>query len=271
MLPTCVPGKRCRGPVPLNQESSTKGFKSLAVTLSAILVVSLVACDDQPTEPETQTAEFAKKSPVENNGAPSGPHYNLNIIGTSDKNPEMTGNNGHRIFVPLVGNAKIWLTESTDGFYFEVTDANGTDGSAGFMLPNPDPECTGTTWYSVYYRLLGTPGGSSTIETCYKDQGDIYCASDLDGGVVAVSETRGNGKPVFDNVSRDLLYVDICMNWDETTGECTQVKQTPLFGLDAYEYLWDYNNDGARVAQLRFYEVPTPSGFTSENLVCDET
>jgi len=175
----------------------------------------------------------------------------------------------HRIFVPLVGNTKIWLTESTDGFYFEVTDANGTDGDAGFMLPNPDPECTGTTWYSVYYRLLGTPGGSSTIETCYKDGADIYCASDLDGGVVAVSKTRGSGKPVFDNVSRDLLYVDICTQWDEDV--CTRVKQTPLFGLDAYEYLWDYNNDGARVAQLRFYEVPTDSGFTSDDLVCDET
>jgi hypothetical protein len=85
--------------------------------------------------------------------------------------------------------------------------------------------------------------------------------------VVPVSRTRNNGKPVFENVSRDLLYVDICVAWDGAT--CTQVKQTPLFGLDQYDYLWSYDNTGARVAQLRFYEVETDSGFTSGDLVCD--
>ncbi|MGA1076937.1 MAG: hypothetical protein ACO307_17695, partial [Ilumatobacteraceae bacterium] len=34
------------------------------------------------------------------NGAPGGGLiYQLNIIGTSEKNPNMTGGNGHRIFV----------------------------------------------------------------------------------------------------------------------------------------------------------------------------
>ena len=42
------------------------------------------------------------------NGAPSGAHYNLNIIGVSkDKSADMDGNNGHRIFVPLSKKAKI--------------------------------------------------------------------------------------------------------------------------------------------------------------------
>ena len=242
-----------------------RGFKVLAVALSAGIAFTFTACDDQPTEPETQ-ATFAKKSPVENNGAPSGPHYNLNLIGTGDKNPDMTGNNGHRIFLKLQGNTKIWLTESTENFHFEVTDANGTDGNAGFMLPNPDPDCDGTTSYSVYYRLLGTPGGSSTIQSCYRDNGDIYCAADLAGGVVEVTRTRNSGKSVFDNVSKDLLYVDICTEWDGTT--CLTVKQTPLFGLDAYDYLWDYDNNGARVAQLRFYEIATNTNYDN-NLICD--
>ena len=36
------------------------------------------------------------------NGAPSGPHYNLNIIGVDKaKKPNMVGTNGHTIFVPL--------------------------------------------------------------------------------------------------------------------------------------------------------------------------
>lgn len=242
-----------------------RGTKVLALGLSAVVAFTFAACDEQPTEPENQQAEFAKKSPVENNGAPSGAHYTLNIIGTTDKNPDMTNNKGHRIFVPLRHSGgtstKIWLTETppADGFYFEVTDANGTDGDAGFQLPNPDPDCDGTTWYSVYYRLLGTPGGSSTIQSCVKDGADIYCAADVAGGVVAVSRTRGNGKPVFENVSKDLLYVDICTDWenDIVGGTCLQMQQTPLFGDSNYDYLWDYENNGARLAQLRFYEVET--------------
>ena len=45
---------------------------------------------------------------ITGNGAPSGPHYNLNIIGVpKDKTADMTGNNGHRIFVPLLGKTSI--------------------------------------------------------------------------------------------------------------------------------------------------------------------
>src|SRR5438128_1858612 len=75
------------------------------------------------------------------NGAPSGPHYNLNIIGVpKDKSADMTGDNGHRIFVDLGSKSgaavttRIMLSQSFDGT-FEVLDANGTDGEASFKLP----------------------------------------------------------------------------------------------------------------------------------------
>ena len=61
----------------------------------------------------------------------------------------MTGG-GSRIFVPREGNAKINLKEGD----FLVLDANGTDGSAAFQLPNPDPDNDGTTTYSVFARAL---------------------------------------------------------------------------------------------------------------------
>ena len=42
------------------------------------------------------------------NGAPSGAHYNLNIIGVpKDKSADMTGNNGHRMFVKPDGKTRI--------------------------------------------------------------------------------------------------------------------------------------------------------------------
>src|SRR3989344_3255891 len=80
------------------------------------------------------------------NGAPSGAHYNLNLIGVpKNKTADMTGNNGRRIFVPLEGKTRILLTEGD----FQVLDANGTDANgASFQLPNPDPDGDGTTVYS---------------------------------------------------------------------------------------------------------------------------
>ena len=106
-------------------------------------------------------------NPSTGNGAPSGSHYQLNVIGVSkDKVAEMDGNNGSRIFVPLWGKAKINLTEGD----FGVLDANGTDADgATFSLPSPDPDGDGVTGYSVYARALGTPGGTSTTTTCATD------------------------------------------------------------------------------------------------------
>jgi len=193
------------------------------------------------------------------NGAPNGAHYTLNIIGVSrDKTADMTGNNGHRIFVKLWGSdSKIMLTEGD----FAVLDANGTDGPAAFQLPNPDPDGDGVTEYSVYVRALGTPGGHANMQTCYTDDTGTWCAVDFAGGVSQITITRNaGGPPKFENVSRDLLYVDYCVAWDLVTGECTDVDQVPLFGEDA-EYFWDYDNFGLKLAQLRFYEVPTDTGW----------
>lgn len=86
-------------------------------------------------------------------GAPSGPHYNLNIIGVpKDKTADMKGGHGHRIFVKLDGKSKIWLKEGDD---FQVLDANGTDADgAKFQLPDPDPDDDLVLSYSVYARAL---------------------------------------------------------------------------------------------------------------------
>ena len=70
------------------------------------------------------------------NGAPSGGHYNLNIICVPNgKKADMTNTQGHTIFVSCSGTSKINLIEGAD---FEVLDRNGTDGSASFQLPPAD-------------------------------------------------------------------------------------------------------------------------------------
>ncbi len=178
------------------------------------------------------------------NGLPSGPHYNLNIIGVpKTKNPDMT-NNGHRIFVPLEGKASIWLKEGTD---FQVLDANGTDANgASFQLPNPDPDNDGITTYSVYARALGKPGGSSTTQTCATDEfGELWCS------IYTMVLVREKGQKNFENVTKQLLYVYADYDADGT------VERVPLFSTELEDYFWAYDNSGLKLAQLRFYEVST--------------
>src|SRR5262245_8868540 len=176
------------------------------------------------------------------NGAISGPHYNLNLIGVDrDKTADMTGDNGHRIFVNLYGNTKILLFEGD----FEVLDANGTDGTASFQLPNPDPENDGITAYSVYARALGKPGGNGTITPTAFDPttGEFLYSAE---SVVLV---RSKGKSTFDNVSRELLYLFVDLNGNGT------LDRVPLFDDRLQDFAWSYDNNGLKMVQLRFYEV----------------
>jgi hypothetical protein len=70
------------------------------------------------------------------NGAPAGPHYNLNIIGVdSAKKAKLINSDRHTIFVALGSsktsttvNTKIWLTPGPD---FQVCDGNGFDAAYG--------------------------------------------------------------------------------------------------------------------------------------------
>ena len=165
-----------------------------------------------------------------------GGHYELNIIGVpKGKTPAMTS--GNRIFVPLNGTAKILLNE---GSSFAVTDANGTDGSATFQLPNPDPRNSGTTTYMVYSRAVGTPGGSASMSTCATDPktGLIICSNLTQ---IAVKGTK------FTNVSAELLYIYADIDGDGL------VERYPLFDSRLENYFWNYDNEGLKVLQLRFY------------------
>ena len=217
----------------------------VGMALAALTAVSTVGCGENSVEPQLGRSQTG-------NGAPSGAHYNLNLIGVPrDKTATMDNNNGHRIFVPLWGNAKIYLSEGD----FAVLDANGTDGDgAAFSLPNPDPNNDGVTEYSVFVRALGKPNGQATLQSCYTDSTGEWCAVHFLGGVEPITVGRTHGKQTFTNVSKDLLFVDVCIEWDAITGACTTVRQLSLFEDPNLGYLWDYDNQGLKLAQLRFYE-----------------
>lgn len=175
------------------------------------------------------------------NNLPSGAHYNLNIIGVpKGKTADMTGDNGHRIFVSLTGKTNILLKEGPD---YQVLDANGTDNGASFQLPNPDPDGDGITVYSVFARALGKPGGQATMTTCaYDEYATLWC----EGGKLFI---RHKGNEKFENVSKELLYVYANLG--------SGYKYYPLFSDQLSGYFWEYDNAGLKLAQLRFYEVST--------------
>lgn len=190
------------------------------------------------------------------NGLPSGPHYNLNLIGMEKgKNENMGCGNGDRIFVQLSKTGRVSTKINLQEGDFGVIDCDGTDGEATFQLPNPDPDNTGTTEYSVYLRLRGKPGGDIIMQTCgeYVPVEGVYC-SDLK---VVESRETGHGKNKFNNVSAELLYIYawVCVEEDDY-GECVdwEYMRVPLFAEDWQGFFWDYDNNGVRLAQLRFYE-----------------
>ena len=181
------------------------------------------------------------------NGAPSGPHYNLNIIGVpKDKSADLTDSNRHVIFVPLEGKCKILLSAGDD---YLVLDGNATKGPAKFQLPNPDPDNDGMTEYSVYARALGKPGGSAAMSTCaYDTDGNEWCSW---YSLLLVRDTKNDKKNLFMNASKELLYVYVDLDDDGTN------ERYPLFS-DALEgYFWDYDNNRLKLAQFRFYPVGT--------------
>lgn len=210
----------------------------LSILALALVVPVLPACIVGEDEPVSSNALGYR-----GNGAPSGSHYTLNIIGVENpKNANLSGGSGGRIFVPLTGTAKVNLSEGD----FSVLDANGTDGTAAFQLPDPDPDGDGVTTYSVYARALGTPGGSSQTTTCaYDKDGALVCSSE---SMVLVREASGSK---FTNVSRQLLYVIADVDGD---GDLDKV---PLFDDRLADYFWQYDNNGLRLAQLRFYDEST--------------
>jgi hypothetical protein len=223
-------------------------------TLVGVLPVAIILAtgcgaelDETLAEEEVLPADLRANDGSKLRGA----HYNLNIIGVPQaKTADMTGDDGHRIFVPRVGSAKINLKQGAD---FLVLDANGTDGNgASFQLPNPDPDGDGTTTYSVFARALGKPGGTSSMTTCFTDLLGTYCS------IYSSVQVRGTGKSSFENVSRQLLYAYVDTNLDGI------LERYSIFSDALADYYWQYDNNGLHLLQLRFYEqiqttVPDPA------------
>jgi hypothetical protein len=196
------------------------------------------------------------------NGAPSGSHYNLNILGkTTCAGDDLTGSNRHTIqvlldysditetgqlFTSLDRRNKIFLSQGD----FQVLDGNACNGDgAKFQLPANGED----TAYTVWARALGKPGGKATMTTCAVSAGEDGISGNADDEIVCSTEhvflVRSAGKSKFDNVTKELTTIVADIDGDGL------VERVGIFDDSLQTYFWDYDNQGLRLAQLRFYPV----------------
>ena len=215
------------------------------------------------------------------NPCPGDKAYQVNIIGVPhDKSADMTGNNGHRIFVPLnsgddVGRrVRIYMTGDTDnndrnglqcGNSFRVLDANATDDNEATLLVPCEPIEVGDPGicYDVFATGLGGPGGNANVDVvCEFDETCIDCdivEGTCDMGNVDFDIWRGKGKPVTEDIT-GVFRASGCIDAD--TEDDLLCGDDPLdiifrnvwiFNVEELlYYYWDYDNNGLKLMQVRF-------------------
>jgi hypothetical protein len=201
-------------------------------------------------------AAMAAKKRDSGNGAPSGSHFTLNLVGVDAGKSRNKGSGGSVMFVDLVGKVTIDLC-NTDGGNdgcgeyngFVVIDGDATstsgDGYGLFGLPTPG-DADGDSEYSLFIRGHGKSGTSADITVC--GDPDTVTSSDefCDTGATVTVDGGSAGKK-FQNVTSKLLYI-----YSGDSG-----KRVPLFDDDYEDYYWEYDNNGLRVTQMRFYPCST--------------
>jgi hypothetical protein len=214
------------------------------------------------------------------NGSPSGTHYNLNITGhTKCAGDDLKGGNAHRIQVLLNGGNskdeidgilavdidkrnKIYLQQDdpSDGDDFRVLDGNACDGDGAlFQLPAPDPDGDGVTTYTIYARALGKPNGYALVDTCATAAGDDGILHTADDEIVcdtaeSLELRRSRGKSTFINVTKKLTSLTATFSVLDADGNVVLVTDTVnIFDPRLYDYFWNWDNHGLRLAQLRFF------------------
>ncbi len=274
-VPAYVAGAYAVAPALASTANPVTTTAGTAKTTTNVVQTTTATTTTSVTSSTTGTASVTTKG----NGAPSGSHYNLNIIGVpKDKTADMNNNDGHRIFVQLINTAgstagDIIGKNFTDiskvntillapplpgsGGSFQVLDANATDkNGAVFQLPFD----VSTSW-TVWARALGKPGGTADMTTCatvtvvdplnpLQTIQEVVCS-------LTLTLTRSKNAK-FQDVTSALLTITLSAA-DATLAGCTSTT-VGLFAPCLQNYFWNYDNHGLKLLQLRFYPVSGGGG-----------
>ena len=253
-------------------------MKKLIYLIIAMLVLGLIisGCSllGVPTVEKDETSMLTKAKPGTDF---SGSHYNLNIIG---KKSDWSGGGSydnpdrHTIFVPedtdefelTPGNpcftpnddprsgepgVTIWMTQGDE---FAVLDGNAFDDCKAEFQLAPGK-------YKVYIVAKGKPGGETDITgwVRYPDPAQAYTVYYyLDIGSVNVKKQQdwNDATHIFYvSCEEDVLGIVACGGLGMWVFEYLTALTTydPLINNNAY--FWQYDNNGNKLVQVRFYPV----------------
>jgi hypothetical protein len=154
---------------------------------------------------------------------------------------------------------------------FGVIDANATNSDGAlFALPDPcadaDPSTACTPTYAIWARVKAG-SGSATITTCADESGsgfdgsdDIWCG---DNGITLDKQTYHKATNVSENLLYMTLYIDdsvdtdlaACIGGPGATDGDEDEYDIYLFDNCFENYFWNYDNNGLKNLELRFYWV----------------
>ena len=119
-----------------------------------------------------------------------------------------------------------------------------------------------TPSYSIWARALG-PGGNAEITTCADETGagfdgtdDVWCGSN---GITLYAKPR---KTV--DITGNLLHMTITVDGvaNPELAACIGISTTGSTTLDVFlfdrcfeNYFWNYDNNGLKLLELRFYSA----------------
>lgn len=252
--------------------------KFLALAIGAVALVAIGA-----------TSAMAAKGgngpkagdPVEewSNGAPSGFHYSVNLIGVtrSDQLPDGgEGSGGSAIFIPLqtttapdsvictdTSNNQTWFIEDTEAEWvntkpaggakiyftptttekFAILDRDATDSDGAEIRVPVSDDGDRYIELDLYVRVLGKPGGCAEIQGWAEDvQQNAWFWS----GTIALD--RKTGKSTFIKAT-DIFDVHYC----DITDCIATTQELSVFNSLFEDYFWEILNDGTRLVQMRFF------------------
>jgi len=149
---------------------------------------------------------------------------------------------------------------------FQVIDANASNGDGGILaVPDPcvdaDPTTACTPSYRIFARAHGKPGGNATITLCADesdvllDGNDVWCGSN---GINLAAKGGAKAVEITNNLLRMVILVDettdpglaACLGDNQVGAELETVY---LFDNCLENYFWNYDNNGLKLLELRFY------------------
>jgi len=150
---------------------------------------------------------------------------------------------------------------------FGVIDANASNGDGAIVgIPDPcadaDPLTACTPSYSIWARTHG-PSGSATITTCADETGtgfdgvdDVWCGSN---GITLYAKSK-KATDITGNLLHMRITVDGVQN-PQLAG-CLGISALTSTTLDIFvfdkcfeNYFWNYDNNGLKLLELRFYSA----------------